>query len=135
VVLTVTGGAPGAQSTTSVTPELVGIACTSASVCYAVGTDEIATVSAGVVGSAHPSSAGLLYNITCVIGGKCLASGYIPRPREGIEVTVTDGTPGAAVKVVGTQDLFSGACATPKKCEVAGVTSSYSVGLFAQSAP
>jgi hypothetical protein len=58
--------------------------------------------------------------------------GVTPTPRHfGVS---TSGTPGAAVKVVGTQDLFSGASATAKSCEVAGETTSYTVGLFAASA-
>lgn len=133
-VLTIASGAPGAESTTSLAGELFGIACTSDSLCYAVGTSEIVTVSAGTVGTAHAWSHGLLYSIMCVAGGKCLASGYIPHPREGVETTVNGGVPGAAVKVVGTEDLFSGSCATAKACEVAGETSDYTVGLFAKSA-
>jgi hypothetical protein len=141
VVVTITGGTAGAQSTASVASELFGIACTSTTVCYADGSEaavstnsEVVTVSAGTTGASHASTGVRLDHMACVVGGKCLASGYISSPMEGAESTVTSGTPGATVKVVGTQDLFQGECATAKSCEVAGETSGYTVGLFAASA-
>jgi hypothetical protein len=141
VIVTISGGTPGAQSSTSVATELFGIACTSATLCYAVGSEagssgnsEVVTVSGGTTGTAHASTGVSLDHVACVVGGKCLVSGYIPSPMEGVESTVTSGSPGAAVKLVGTQDLFLGACATAKACEVPGETSNYTVGLFAASA-
>jgi hypothetical protein len=142
VIVTINSGTAGAQSTSTVASELFGIACTSTTVCYADGPEaavsansEIVAVSSGATGAAHALSSVQLDHIACVVGGKCLASGYIPSPMEGVESTVTSGNPGSAVKLAGTQDLFSGACATAKSCEVAGATSNYTVGLFAASAP
>jgi hypothetical protein len=142
VIVTLGDGAPVGTSNVPGTGELGGIGCTSYQLCYAVGLkfdsntgqSEVVTVSGGIATTLRELSAGSLAHITCVWGGKCLASGYTNGgPPEGFEATITGGKPGKGVLVSGAENLGRGACSSSGLCEVGGETAHVTLGLVADS--
>jgi hypothetical protein len=142
VIVTLDGGRSVGVSKVSSAGELGGIGCTGVDTCYAVGgkfdsstgQTEVITVDSGSAGTIRAFSAGSLAHVVCVLGGNCLASGYTNGgPLEGLEDTISDGNPGAAVPVSGTEDLGRGACPTARLCEVGGETTHVTLGVIVES--
>ncbi|HWG75152.1 MAG TPA: putative Ig domain-containing protein [Acidimicrobiales bacterium] len=113
---------------------LSGVACTSATVCQAVGTTGhlgvVVPVINGVQGTAQtvPGTQSL-HGVACPTANTCVAVGVDSSGTFGVVVPITDGVPGAVQPVTGAANLFGVACVAAGICNGVGPNSDFSAGV------
>ena len=136
-----TVGTPGAATPVSGTFSLLGVACSSATSCLAVGYKRrgdanvgvVVSITNGIPGAATPVTGTdvLLGGVACSSATSCVAVGH-KGPSDagvGVVVPVTNGTAGAATTVTGTDFLLGVACSSATSCLAVGVNASTGVGV------
>ncbi|MDQ1416037.1 MAG: hypothetical protein QOF81_1650 [Acidimicrobiaceae bacterium] len=112
---------PTGAQVVSATEQLTAIACSSATICQAVGpgqntgTGMLTTITSGVPNAAQvvPGTS-ILQGLACSGGSTCVTVGY-NNSGQGVVVPIAGGTPGAAQTIDG-MPLYAVACATSTTC-------------------
>jgi hypothetical protein len=127
-VVEVTDGSPGHFRTLS-SMAFDGVACSTSSVCIAVGntgtsgpgdTSAVwAPITGGVVGTPHRvPGASWLDGVACFSADRCEAAGE--ENGYGVVVGITNGHAGSATLVTAVEEAQSISCPTARNCEVVG---------------
>ncbi len=119
-----TSAASASTTGVSGTTFLQGIACESATTCFAVGTTGtegvVVEIDGGTVGTVTDvSSTSDLLGVACATSDTCEAVGYAPAGGGSVVVEIDSGTPGTPVPAGGTE-LQGVACPTASSCEAVG---------------
>jgi hypothetical protein len=106
---------------------LLGVACSSASTCVAVGGNNsgqqvVVPITNGVPGSVEPvPGASKLAGVACSSATACVAVGNTNSPNSGLILPIVNGAPGTPQPVPGTTlDLFGVACSGATSCIAVG---------------
>jgi hypothetical protein len=115
-------------------------ACSSATSCFAIGTDftggfptrtaVVVPITGGIAGPPQPvPGARVLSHVSCPSATSCFATG-LTDGVQGVFVAITNGVPGPAQVVAGADYLNDIACPSPSTCVIAGGLTFQSVGGF-----
>lgn len=152
MVVVVALALPGAAHAASISAATIGplqavtgVACASASTCYAVGADQdgnpaVITLTNGVPGTTANDFSDenfLPTGIVCPSGGSCLAYGYDVDPDSGNQVgaeapvNATTGNPGNTTEAADASEFDAFGCSSESSCLAAGQDQSGNPGTVA----
>jgi Bacterial Ig-like domain (group 3)/Fibronectin type III domain len=129
-------GVPERASEVSASSALNGIACSSATTCFAAGRGNagggvVVRITDGLPGSSwQVANTSSLSSIACPTATTCFAVGANSTTTAGIVVRITSGGPGAAEAIPGTSTLSGIACRSTTTCLVVGAATDHRGGVL-----
>ena len=134
VVVMNNGQAGAVQPLSADASPLVAAACASADTCFAVGGNQLYTVTGGNLGQPQPLGDNAdVHTISCPGANLCFAGGADTNPsdqQQGAVITISDGQVSSEQFVDGTVDVADLSCPSVSRCVAVGSNANARTGFF-----